>query len=158
MQPIPDVVSEYLQALNTSRAEMLVALRDEISRNIDPRFNEGIQYGMPSWFVPHSIYPAGYHCAPKEPVPFIALASQKNHVGLYLFCIYCDAEEQQRFVDEWKKTGLRLDMGKACIRVRRMDEIPFDVIGRAVKRISVEKFLTAYETAIPASRKKRRKN
>lgn len=158
MQPIPDEVSEYLQALNTSRAEMLVALRDEISRNIDPRFGEGIQYGMPSWFVPHSIYPAGYHCAPKEPVPFIALASQKNHVGLYLFCIYCDAEEQQRFVDEWKKTGLRLDMGKACIRVRRMDEIPFDVIGRAVKRISVEKFLTAYETAIPASRKKRRKN
>lgn len=156
MSTMPHAVSEYLQALEPARAEMLVALRDEICKHIDPRFGEGIQYGIPSWFVPHAIYPQGYHCAPKEPVPFISLASQKNHVGLYLFCIYCDPDEHRRFVEEWKESGMRLDMGKACIRIRRIEEIPFGVIGRAIKRISIEKFLTAYEAGMPASARKKR--
>lgn len=156
MSAVPDAVLKYIQALEPTRAKMLFALRDEICTHIDPRFGEGIQYAMPSWFVPHAFYPQGYHCAPDEPVPFISLASQKNHVGLYLFCIYCDPDEHRRFVEDWKDSGMRLDMGKACIRVRRIEEIPFEVIGRAIQRISMEKFLAAYETGIPASARKKR--
>lgn len=156
MAKIPEAVSSYLQALEPTRAQTILALRTEIIAHIDPRFEEGMQYGMPSWYLPHSLYPAGYHCDPTQPLPFLSLASQKNHIALYLFCIYCDHADKNRFIEEWQASGHRLDMGKACVRVRRQEEIPLDVIGRSVRRASVEKFIAAYEAGLPKSVKQKR--
>ena len=109
----PTTVKEYLAALPEDRREIVEAIRAVISKNIDKKFEFGMQYGMPGWFLPHSEYPNGYHCDPKQPLPFAAVASQKKHIGIYLFCIYVDEEVQERFVSEWKQSGKRLDMGKS---------------------------------------------
>ena len=101
MQSKAKTVKEYLASLTVDRRRMVEALRRVIRKNIDKDFKEGMQYGMPAWFLPHSKYPNGYHCDPKQPLPFASIASQKNHIGLYLFCIYCSPEEQSRFVEEW---------------------------------------------------------
>ena len=149
-------IKSYLASLSAERLEIVEAIRAVIAKNIDPRFEEGMQYGMPAWYLPHSEYEHGYHCDPKQPLPYASVGSQKNHVGIYLFCIYCDPEGQERFAAEWKKTGCRLDMGKACIRVKSLDQVPLAVIGRAIKRVTAKKFVKAYETMIPESAKKKR--
>ncbi len=141
-------LSQYLAALAPDRREAIEALRKVINKNIDKKFEEGMQYGMPAWYLPHSIYPAGYHCKPSEPLPFAGLASQKNHIGLYLFCIYSDQEESERFQKEWLATGKKLDMGKACVRVKKVDDIPLAVVGRAFKRITAKRFVASYEAAL----------
>ena len=97
---------------------------------------------MIGWFVPHSRYPDGYHCDPKQPAAVRVLASQKNHMALYLFCIYCGPEgEHARFVKAWKATGKRLDMGKSCVRVKKLEDVPLDVVGAAIKRMTAKKFV-----------------
>lgn len=149
-------IESYLDSLTPDRREMVEAIRAVIAKNIDPRFEAGIQYGMPAWYLPHSEYPHGYHCDPKQPLPYASVASQKNHVSIYLFCIYGAPAEQERFAAEWKKTGCRLDMGKACIRVKSLDQVPLAVVGRAIKRVSAKKFVKAYEAALPDSVKKKR--
>ncbi len=146
----------YLGSLPPERLEIVEAIRAVIAKNIDPRFEEGMQYGMPAWYLPHSEYEHGYHCDPKQPLPYASVASQKSHVGIYLFCIYCDEKDQERFVEEWKKSGCRLDMGKSCIRVKSLDEVPLAVLGRAIKRATAKKFVKAYETNLPAAVKKKR--
>ena len=150
----PSTPAQYLASLPADRRAVIKAVADTINKNLPKGYEFGIQYNMLGWFVPHSVYPAGYHCDPKQPVPFIGLANQKNHVGLYMFCLYTEAEAQQRFVDEWKATGHKLDMGKACIRFKSLDDVPLPVIGRAVKRATLKKFLASYEGVIPASKKK----
>lgn len=149
-------IKSYLASLSAERLEMVEAIRAVIAKNIDPRFEEGMQYGMPAWYLPHSEYEHGYHCDPKQPLPYASVGSQKNHVGIYLFCIYCDPKGKERFATEWKKTGCRLDMGKACIRVKSLDQVPLAVIGRAIKRVTAKKFVKAYETVIPDAVKKKR--
>ena len=149
-------IKSYLASLSPERLEMVEAIRAVIAKNIGPQFEEGMQYGMPAWYLPHSEYEHGYHCDPKQPLPFASVASQKSHVGIYLFCIYCTPGEQERFAAEWKKTGCRLDMGKSCIRVKSLDQVPLPVIGRAIKRATAKKFVKAYETVIPDSVKKKR--
>ena len=149
-------IKSYLASLSAERLEMVEAIRAVIAKNIGPQFEEGMQYGMPAWYLPHSEYEHGYHCDPKQPLPFASVASQKSHVGIYLFCIYCAPEEQERFVAEWKKTGCRLDMGKSCIRVKSLDQVPLPVIGRAIKRATAKKFVKAYEAVIPHAVMKKR--
>ena len=139
---------EYLGTLSAERREALEALIEVVSKKIDKKFEFGIQYGMPGWYLPHSEYPDGYHCDPKQPVPFASLASQKKHIGIYLFCAYLDAEEKERFVAEWKESGKRLDMGKSCVRVKDLEGVPLDVLGRLIKRMTAKKFLAAYEAAL----------
>ena len=149
-------VQEYLAKLPEDRREALEAVRQTILNNLDAGFEEGIQYGMIGYYVPHEVYPDGYHTDPKQPLPFASLASQKNHMAIYLFCIYTSDDAEQRFVEEWKKTGKKLDMGKSCVRFKRLEDVPLKVLGRAIKRAKLKKFIASYEEAIPASKRKKR--
>lgn len=140
-------VDEYLAELPEDRREALQAIRRVVNSNLGSGFEEGMQYGMIGWFVPHSVYPAGYHCDPKQPLPFMGLASQKNHIGFYAFCIYTDSKVKDWFVDEFQKAGKRLDMGKSCIRFKKLEAIPLELLGQLTSKISVEKFIQSYEEA-----------
>lgn len=145
----PTTVAAYLKALPADRREALEAIRGVVNKNIDSKFAEGMQYGMPAWFVPHSVYPAGYHCDAKQPLPFASVASQKNHIGIYLFCIYQDEEMRDWFVDAWKASGKKLDMGKSCIRVKKLEDVPLDVLGKAIKKMKAKGFIEHYDSVRP---------
>jgi uncharacterized protein YdhG (YjbR/CyaY superfamily) len=151
-----DSIDAYLAGLADDRRAAVLAILDAIRQKLPPGYAEGMQYGMPSFFVPHSVYPHGYHCDPKQPVPFASVASQKQHVSVYLFCIYVDDAIQQRFVDGMQSRGLKLDMGKGCVRFRKLDAIPLDLIGEVIAASPVESFLAAYEAGLPAAVKKKR--
>ena len=153
----PTTPKQYLDALPADRKKAIQAIRKTINTHRDTRLKEGIQYGMVGWFVPHSVYPDGYHCDPAQPLPFASVASQKNHIGIYLFCLYTDEKEQARFVKAWKATGKRLDMGKSCIRVKILEDIPMDVLGEAISRMDCDKFIGVYESQFGAANKATRK-
>ena len=120
------------------RGEAITAIRKVILQNLPKGYEEGMQWGMPSYFVPLSAYPAGYNCQPDQPLPFVGLASQKNHMAFYGFCIYLDEALKNRFVEDWKKTGKKLDMGKSCVRFKKLEDVPLQVIGDAVKRVPMK--------------------
>ena len=103
---------------------------------------------MIGYSVPHSVYPAGYHCDPKQPLPFAGLASQKNYMSVYLMCVYGSKEHEEWFRAVWKKSGKKLDMGKSCIRFKKVEDVALDVIGEAIRRVPVKKFIAFYEEAI----------
>lgn len=151
-------VAEYFDELPDDRRAAVEAVRSVINDHLNPGFAEGMQYGMIGWFVPHDVYPDGYHCDPKQPLPFASLASQKNHLSLYLFCLYADGDTKQ-FEEAWAATGKKLNMGKSCVRFKKADDLALDVIGQAVARITVEKHIASYEAARDAqpSRKGRTK-
>ena len=155
MQIKAKTVDEYLKDLPDDRREALEAVRKVIKKNLGRGYEEGIQYGMPGWFVPHSVYPPGYHCNPKEPLPFVGMASQKNHMSLYLMCVYGhgDSSALEKFQKAWAKTGKKLDMGKACVRFKKLDDLALDVIGATIKSIPVKDYLKYYEAAILTSNK-----
>lgn len=152
----PTTVEAYLASLPEDRREAVQAIREVINANIAPEFEEGIQYGMVGWYLPHERYPLGYHCDPKQPLPFASVASQKSHIGIYLFCVYLDGAEKERFVEEWKATGKRLDMGASCVRVKSLEGVPLKVVGRVVKRIKPKAFIQAYESCLTANHRKQR--
>ena len=145
MQSKAKSVEEYLTALPEDRCEAITAIRKVILQNLPKGYEEGMQWGMPSYFVPLSAFPAGYNCQPDQPLPFVGLASQKNHMAFYGFCIYMDEELKNRFVEDWKKTGKKLDMGKSCVRFKKLEDVPLKVIGDAVKRMPMKKYIKQYE-------------
>jgi hypothetical protein len=147
MQSKAATVEQYLAALPSDRRAAIQAVRTVILKNLDVSYEEGMQYGMIGYYVPHSVYPAGYHCDPKQPLPFAALASQKNYMSLYLMCLYVGAEQFNWFQEAWAKTGKKLDMGKSCIRFKRLEDLPLDVIGKLIKRVSAKKHIAQYEAA-----------
>ena len=157
--PSPEVQA-YLDALpddpTDNRRARVRAIRDAIVGALPEGYEEGMQYGMISYFVPHSRYAHGYHCKPTEPVPFASIGSQKKHIGLYLFCVYVDEALQQRFVEAWTAGGRKLDMGKGCVRIKKTQELPLDVIADTIRSVPVETFLARYEAGLPASVKKKR--
>jgi hypothetical protein len=155
MQSKAATVKEYLASLPEDRRDAIQAVRKVILENIDKSCEEGMQYGMIGYYIPHSVYPPGYHCDPKQPLPFAGLASQKNHLSLYLGCVYGWPEQEAKFRDEWTKSGKKLDMGKACIRFKKIDDVPLDVIGKAIKRATARKFITHYEAALEANAKRK---
>ncbi|MBX3119229.1 MAG: DUF1801 domain-containing protein [Fimbriimonadaceae bacterium] len=138
-------VEQYLAELPADRLEAISTVREMIRKHLPEGYEEGMQYGMIGYFVPHSIYPKGYHCDPEQPLPFASIASQKNHMAVYLFCIYCDEESTSRFVKEYKATGKKLDMGKSCVRFKKLDDLALDVVGRAISRMPVADFIAQYE-------------
>jgi len=148
MQSKATSVEAYLAELSPERREFVGAVRDVIRKNLGRGLAEGMQYGMIGYHVPHSVYPAGYHCDPRQPLPFAALASQKNYVSVYLFCEYTDPAELAWFRAAWKKSGKKLDMGKGCVRVKRLEDTPLDVIGEAIRRSTPEKFIASYEKSL----------
>lgn len=143
----PTTVAQYLKALPPERRAALSAVRKAINANLPDGYKEGIQYGMIGWFVPHSVYEKGYHCDPNQPVPFVSLASQKNHMAVYLFCLYCDKKAMAEFQERWKAETGRLDMGASCVRFKNMDQVSLGAIGDAVASMPVEAFIAAYEGA-----------
>ncbi|HYE62814.1 MAG TPA: DUF1801 domain-containing protein [Phycisphaerales bacterium] len=148
-------VKEYLATLSPDERASVEAVRKTILDNLDKEYSEGIQYGMIGYCVPHSVYPAGYHCDPRQPLPFAGIAARKGYVSLYLNCVYGNEGEREKFVEDWKKTGKKLDMGKSCIRFKKLDDIPLEVVGRAVKRLPAKKYIADYEAALAAMGKPR---
>ncbi len=155
--PPPASPEAYLAALPPERAEMVAAIRAVINANKPAEIVEGIQYGMIGWGVPHSVHPAGYHCSPDQPVPYASVANQKAKVSLYLFCMYVDDALPAWFAAEAAARGHRLDMGKSCVRFKRMDDIPLELIGEAIRRMPLDAFLARYTASIPAKSRPRRR-
>ncbi len=145
MQSKATSVAAYLASLPADRRVAVSAVRKVILDNLDKDYAEGMQYGMIGFYVPHSVFPPGYHCDPKQPLPFAGLASQKNHMSLYLMCVYGNEEQRAWFNAAWKKSGKKLDMGKACVRFKKVDDLALDVIGEAIRRVPAKKYVAAYE-------------
>ncbi|CAN5372517.1 DUF1801 domain-containing protein [soil metagenome] len=141
-------VEEYIASLPEDRREAITAVRTVILKNLDKDYQEGMQYGAIGYAVPHSVYPAGYHCDPSQPLPFAGLASQKHYMALHLMCVYGDGEHSRWFRDAWAKTGKQLDMGKACVRFKKLDDLPLDVIGEAIRRVPAKKFIAYCEAGL----------
>lgn len=146
-------VRQYLNELPHERRRVIEEVRKVLLKNLDPLFEEGIQYGMIGYYVPHRVYPAGYHCDPKQPLPFICLASQKNYMSVYLGCVYGSPERERWFRNAWARAGKKLDMGKACLRFRKLEDLALDILGEAVRRVPARKFIDFYETAVQANRR-----
>lgn len=154
MQSKATTVEEYLKELPIKRQEAMRKIRKAMKDNIPKGFEEGMGYGMMGWDVPHSLYPAGYHCDPKQPLPFIGLASQKNFIAIYHMGIYADKKLHDWFVSEYAKVcKTKLDMGKSCIRLKKTDDIPYKLIGELSKKMTVEDWINLYESTVKNSRK-----
>jgi uncharacterized protein YdhG (YjbR/CyaY superfamily) len=140
---------EYIEQLPEDRKQAVQKIRAVIKKNLPKGFEEGINYKMLGFYVPRSKFPEGYHCDPKLPLPFINLASQKNSVNLYHMGIYAKKELLDWFVKEYTKyCKYKLDMGKSCIRFKKMDDIPFDIIGELASKMTVNEWINTYKSAI----------
>ena len=137
---------QYLNELPEDRKEGVRKLRDVIAMNIPAGFEEGMGYGMPGWDVPHSIYPSGYHCDPKQPLPFVGYASRKNAISFYHMGLYANPELLEWFVKEFPKHSQRkLDMGKSCVRFKKPEYIPYDLIGELMRKMTPSDWIEIYE-------------
>ena len=150
-------VTDYLKELTPERRKTVTAIRKLIKQSLPPGFKEGMQYGMIGYFVPHRLYPNGYHCNPEEPLPYICLASQKNHCSLYLYAQYSCTDENSWFHQAWKATGKKMNMGKSCVRFKKTEDLPLSVIAEAVERLSVEQYIDIYEAVIKPKSTSRKK-
>lgn len=154
MQSKAKNVSDYLKEVPEDRAPYFKKLRDTVAKNLPKGFEECMQYGMISYVVPHSIFPDGYHCDPKTPLPFISVASQKNFIALHHMGIYANPKLLEWFVTEYPKhCKTKLDMGKGCIRFKKADQIPFDLVAELVQKISVKDWIKMYQDAFVKSKK-----
>lgn len=139
---------EYLEQLPPDRIEPMIKLRKTILDNLPDGFEETMGYGMISYVVPHSIYPSGYHCDPKQPLPFMNLASQKNYMAFYHMGLYIHPELTDWFTSSYQAIiQKKPDMGKSCLRLKKEKDIPYDLIGELVTKISPEKWISMYETS-----------
>ncbi len=137
---------QYLKELPADRKEGLAELREAVLKNLPAGFKEQMSYGMLGYVVPHTIYPAGYHCDPKLPLPFAAIASQKNFIAFYHMGIYALPDLLKWFVAEYPKhSNAKLDMGKSCIRFKKPEHIPHKLIGELMKKMSVKDWVEVYE-------------
>jgi hypothetical protein len=153
MQTAANSPDEYLQLIPDDRKPAMNKLRQTILANLPKGFEETMSYGMIGYVVPKTIYPVGYHCDPKLPLPFISIASQKNFVAFYHMGIYIEKEILDWFTVEYSKhSKLKPDMGKSCIRFKKPDQIPFELIGELVQKTSVENWIETYESKIKPSK------
>lgn len=133
MQSKAPTVAKYLAEVPADRRAALEAVRAVVRKSIDAGVEEGMQYGMIGWFIPHRVFPDGYHCDPTQPVPYASLASQKNHLALYLMCAYSDPAVEAHIRGGFKKAGKKIDMGKSCIRFKRLDDLDLPTIAEAIR-------------------------
>ena len=139
-------VELYVNNLPEDRKVVIEKMRRVIKDKIPKGFEEGMSYGMVGYYVPHSIYPDGYHCDPKLPLPFLTIASQKNFVAFYHMGMYADAALLEWFTNEYtKRVPGKLDIGKSCVRFKKIDQIPYELIGELVAKVSVKKWIETYE-------------
>jgi uncharacterized protein YdhG (YjbR/CyaY superfamily) len=158
MQSKATTVAEYLAELPPDRRKAIETVRAVIKKNLDKEYAEGIQYGMIGYCVPHSVFPDGYHADPKQPLPFAALASQKNHMAVYVMCTYGNTDLRKWFESAWKKSGKKLDAGKACIRFQKVEDLALDVLGDLIRRVPAKTFVANYLTVRPAPKSSSKKS
>lgn len=135
-------VEEYLESLPTDRQEIIKQVRNVILANLPKGYMEIMQYGMISYVVPFSILPKTYK---NQPLSYVALASQKNYISLYLMGVYGDPATEKRFQEQFEAAGKKLNMGKSCVRFKKIEELPLDVIGNTIAQVPVELFITRYK-------------
>jgi hypothetical protein len=161
MQSKAATVADYIAELPDDRRRAVQALRAAINAHLDAQYEEVMQYGMICWVVPHRVYPKGYHTDPKQALPFVALASQKNHLSLYLMGVYCgcadgpgapETDEAKWFRQAWTATGRKLEMGKSCVRFKRVEDVPLEVVGEAVRRLPALEYIARYEAALAGAK------
>lgn len=145
MQSSAKTVLAYLKELPADRREAIKAVRDVILTNLPEGYEECMSYGMIGYVVPHSIYPKGYQCNPKLPLPFVNLGSQKSHMVLHLMCCYCHPKLKAWFEKAWKATGKKFDMGGGCVRFKRLEDVPLEVIGQLVAGQPVDAYIEHIE-------------
>jgi hypothetical protein len=155
MQSAAKTVAQYLKELPPDRREAISSVRKVILDNLPKGYEECMNYGMIGYVVPHRLYPAGYHCNPKDPLPFANLASQKNHMSLYMMTVY--GGDEGWFREEYKKTGKKLDMGKSCVRFKRLEDLPLDLIGKAIARVPVDEYIARTEAILSSMPKRSKK-
>ncbi len=149
MQSSAKSPEEYLDSLPDDRKPVMEKLRNTIIENLPKGFQESMGYGMLGWSVPHAMYPKGYHCDPKIPLPFLSIASQKNFIAVYHMGIYSDPDLLNWFTSEYPKyVKTKLDMGKSCIRFKKPDQIPFELIGELVQKMTPADWILKYEEAL----------
>lgn len=154
MQSKAKTVAQYLKELPADRRRTLEAVAKVVRANLDPRLEEGMGYGMMGWYVPHRVFPLGYHCDPKQPLPFAGLASQKNHCSLYLMTAYAEGSTGEAWIKKAWPKGKKLDMGKSCIRFKTVDDLALDVIAEAIRRVPLDDHLAWYAAIDPRQRAK----
>jgi len=142
-------VDEYIDMVPKERKEVLNRLRDIFSSELPQGFQESIQYHMMAYTIPHDIYPKGYHVNSSEPLPFISIASQKNHIAIYHLGLYMNQDLLDWFVNEYlHRTNHKLDMGKSCIRFKNLEKIPYDLLKELAGKMTVEDYIKIYEESI----------
>lgn len=155
MQIKAETPEQYIEQLPEDRKKAIQKLRKVIIKNLPKGFKEGIGYGMIGYVVPHSIYPKGYHCNPKLPLPLMSIASQKNFIALYHMGIYADKKLMDWFISEYKKfSQKKADMGKSCLRFKKAEEIPYELIGKLAAKITPDEWIKLYEKKFIASKRK----
>ena len=148
-------VLSYLEKVSDDKKEAFNELRSVILKNIPKGFEECMSYGMIGYVVPHKLYPSGYHCDSKLPLPFLSIAAQKNFIALYHMGIYAKPELLQWFTDEFPNhSKAKLDMGKSCIRFKKPDQIPYKLIAELVKKMTPKDWIETYESLYKPSTKK----
>ena len=146
MQSSAATVAEYLEELPADRKDAMKKLYRIVKKSIPKGFKDVMQYGMISFVVPHSIYPDGYHCKPADALPFMSIASQKNFIAVYHMGVYGEDSLSKWFIDEYDKLAIgKPDMGKGCVRFKKIEKIPFDLIGELSSKISVKEWIAYYE-------------
>lgn len=141
-------VEGYMASLADDRKEAITKLREIIKNNLPIGFQECFSYGMIAYVVPHSIYPKGYNCDPKQPLPFISLASQKSHIAIYHMGLYADNDLLNWFTAEYAKLSkTKLDMGKSCIRFKKAENIPYQLIAELCSKVTPAEWIDRFETA-----------
>ena len=148
MQSKSKTVTEYIDSLSPERRQIINSIRKVILKNLPKGFQEEMNYGMIGYVVPHKIYPEGYHCDPTLPLPFLGLASQKNFIAIYHMGIYAQPKLLEWFQDEWRvHSTKKLDMGKSCIRIKKPEDVPLDLIGELVTKLTPQQWIGIYEKA-----------
>lgn len=148
MQSKATTPQQYIDELPNDRKEPIQKLRQHILDNLPNGIEEVMSYGMLGYVIPHSVYPDGYHCDPKLPLPFMNIASQKNFIAVYSMTLYAKKELTDWFISEYaKRCKYKLDMGKSCIRFKRLDDIPYELIGELTAKVSAEEWIQIYEHA-----------
>lgn len=149
-------IEAYIDSQVVEKREALLQLREVITSNLPKGFVEMINYGMIGYVVPFELYPAGYHCNPKLPLPFLHIAAQKNFIAIYHMGIYADPQLMNWFLNEYPKhSTMKPDMGKSCIRFKRIDEIPYGLIGELATKMSISEWVELYESNLKGSKSKK---
>lgn len=145
----PASPKEYIAQIPEERKSAFLTLRTTVLENLKGDFKEAMNYGMIGYVVPHSVFPDGYHCDPKLPLPFASIANQKNFIALYHMGLYADSKLQEWFITEYPKHAkYKLDMGKSCIRFKKTDDIPYILIAELFKKMDSSAWIEIYKSAV----------